>query len=393
MVSEQIKFGNQLLRDKKVDEAERHFKAMIENDSRNSAAFRGLIRVGRARRDLKKLLHLLDAFVEIFPNFLAERANLFHLKADRGDTLGARNEIPKLLRLAKRKGVDEDGGRRLLTLIQLVSVGSERVIQILTLRDLVLAATIKDPAKTPRLASLLAALHLSLEDYEAFSEAVLAMDLPNLKQPTLLQQRLGKIQAQFASPDFPDFSQPKVFGIGLSRTGTTSLHSALTALGYNSLHWVNDITGNLIHSPDYPLFDAFSDISVSHQFEWLYHSFPNSKFVLTWRNPDSWVKSISRHYRDAHDIGSPRELMDREDRSKFDYKSAAVSMNLYGQHRDWRSAFESYHDRVDAFFKDKPQHRFLKLKITEGEGYNELCPFLGLEIKRHAFPDRNPGRT
>ena len=31
--------------------------------------------------------------------------------------------------------------------------------------------------------------------------------------------------------------RPRVFGIGLNKTGTTSLHKALTILGYESLHW------------------------------------------------------------------------------------------------------------------------------------------------------------
>jgi Sulfotransferase domain len=30
--------------------------------------------------------------------------------------------------------------------------------------------------------------------------------------------------------------RPKVFGIGLNKSGTSSLHEALTLLGYNSLH-------------------------------------------------------------------------------------------------------------------------------------------------------------
>ena len=33
-----------------------------------------------------------------------------------------------------------------------------------------------------------------------------------------------------------DASQPKVFGIGLSKTGTTSLGLALEALGFNNIH-------------------------------------------------------------------------------------------------------------------------------------------------------------
>ena len=35
----------------------------------------------------------------------------------------------------------------------------------------------------------------------------------------------------------PDPHRPRVFGIGLNKTGTTSLHDVLGILGFNSLHW------------------------------------------------------------------------------------------------------------------------------------------------------------
>jgi hypothetical protein len=89
----------------------------------------------------------------------------------------------------------------------------------------------------------------------------------------------------------------KIFGIGFAKTGTTSLAGALEQLGYNVLHdvsapvwdrpWKNDLSvlKNLV-------FDAY--INVAPKSFYMYDSaFPNSKFVLTTRSPETWFKSIS----------------------------------------------------------------------------------------------------
>ena len=35
----------------------------------------------------------------------------------------------------------------------------------------------------------------------------------------------------------PDPLRPRIFGLGLNKTATTSLHRALELLGFRSLHW------------------------------------------------------------------------------------------------------------------------------------------------------------
>ena len=107
--------------------------------------------------------------------------------------------------------------------------------------------------------------------------------------------------------------QDKVFCIGLNKTGTTSLHRALTILGYNSVHAKtkdginikttikqnfrqgNDILTSL------EKYDAFSDWDLddsSHLiFKEFYNQYPNSKFILNTRNMDSWLDSREKHVR------------------------------------------------------------------------------------------------
>lgn len=56
---------------------------------------------------------------------------------------------------------------------------------------------------------------------------------------------LRNVGARLRAERFPDFKESKVFEVGLTRTGTTSLTRALQILGYQAAHYVNDLTGEL----------------------------------------------------------------------------------------------------------------------------------------------------
>jgi len=84
----------------------------------------------------------------------------------------------------------------------------------------------------------------------------------------------------------------KVFGIGLQRTGTTTLMECLRAVDYK----VAEFSMNLLF--DYRLgksiptiiylmnFDAAQDLPYALQYKELDKSFPNSKFILTTRKDE-----------------------------------------------------------------------------------------------------------
>ena len=91
-------------------------------------------------------------------------------------------------------------------------------------------------------------------------------------------------------------NEGKIFGIGFGKTGTTSLARSLQLLGCNVLH---DVSGPVWDRPlknDLSMlkriaFDAY--INPAPKSFYMYDSaFPNSKFILTTRSPDTWFKSI-----------------------------------------------------------------------------------------------------
>jgi len=147
---------------------------------------------------------------------------------------------------------------------------------------------------------------------------------------------------------------PKVFGIGLSKTGTTSLTYALEHLGYNSVHWRKD--GKTIGWPEIFWADAATDAPCSAQFEALYHTFEKSKFIYTVREVDSWTRSIMDHYDGMENPGALRR---RAKRKEYDdqwevynlIRKVQTRECLYAQHDTWEDAYRAFDRRVRRFLR------------------------------------------
>lgn len=171
----------------------------------------------------------------------------------------------------------------------------------------------------------------------------------------------------------------KVFCIGFHKTGTTSLAVALRQLGYRVTgpNGVNDqnIEDNVIPMA-YDLaeeFDAFQDNPWPIIYKELDAKFPGSKFVLTLRIPESWIKSQVKHF------GLKETPM-----RKWIYGAGCPE----GNEGIYIKRFEDHNEEVIRYFKDRPQD-LLILELSKGDGWEKLCPFLGTDIPNVAFPHAN----
>lgn len=401
-----IETGDLLLSQGRFDEADRHFEAMARQRPDDPAPLAGLVRVGRRRRDMEELSARLELFLKLCPDALEERANRAQISVRRGDVERGELELPELMALAEKVSFDRKTGRRLLHLIQFCLRGihwTEAMIRLKELAernvaDLEAGSTGSETRREsgeraagflPPLFSLrifLAEIHLALGDHDAFAEAVSSLPKGNRHC-----RDLHRVREKIASKDYPDFEREKIFGIGLSRTGTTSLNAALGQLGYHSIHWANPMTMDLIGQEDFVLYDAFTDIPVCNQFEALYHAFPNSKFILTTRDPESWERSVTRHYFNTVGHDTIASVSRSPSNRKFRDKAAFVHQGVYGAFDNWLDAQEAYHRRVRAFFSDKPKDRFLEMNIVGGDGFEKLCAFLGVPAPEKPFPKNNAG--
>ena len=189
----------------------------------------------------------------------------------------------------------------------------------------------------------------------------------------------------------PDAGEPaKVFVIGLSRTGTTSLHEALQILGYSSLHWKSALTGALPDDVDIALYDAFGDINISAHFAELAARFPDSRFIFTGRELGSWTRSVSAHYENFCGVSAPSELRRPEHAGHFGGRVGVIHDALYSCHSSWEEAYVAHQRRVDAVFADQPD-RLLRMTLANGDGWPELAGFLDRAVPDVAFRHSNAG--
>jgi len=101
----------------------------------------------------------------------------------------------------------------------------------------------------------------------------------------------------------------KYFGIGISRTATSSLTEAFKILGYKSKHYM---TRN--HYLDFfqknVNYDFVNDIPVYIYYQALDHQFPKSKFIYTKRNIQDWKASCLRYFPPRMELPSVKTQHD-----------------------------------------------------------------------------------
>jgi len=171
----------------------------------------------------------------------------------------------------------------------------------------------------------------------------------------------------------------KIFCIGLNKTGTISLHQALTALGFSSLHWGGQASRTAVERAireGRPLleylgdYDAYSDIQrLSTSFDVLDAQYPGSRFILTTRDVDGWIDSRRRHVE---------RNQERKDRGQYEGTFLEIEPER------WREQYAEHHARVAAYFDGRDD--MVVMRVTEGDGYDVLCPFLDVPVPATEFP-------
>src|SRR5262245_32103566 len=181
----------------------------------------------------------------------------------------------------------------------------------------------------------------------------------------------------------------KVFGVGLSKTGTSSLAEALNILDIKTIHSPHDEqTYDDLRWGNYRLriMEGYQGVTdnVAPFYAQLDRSFPGSKFILTVREKQSWLRSIELHWRLMMDWWHNDPPF-----KQFQEFISACEYGMIGFHRDRFSHVYDLHLRnVLAHFEGRPDD-LLVIDICGGEGWERLCPFLGLRPRDEPFPHAN----
>lgn len=177
-----------------------------------------------------------------------------------------------------------------------------------------------------------------------------------------------------------------IFNIGFNRSGTTSLTDALNILGIPSIHfsvdgswWQKNNDKELevlihknknqqlkyFHTLDH-IYQGFSDFNGEMYYKKLYKQYPNSKFILTIRPPEDWIKSVVHMERLQKRFYSNTEQ---------EYAVVKHKVDRYFKKRD----------EIRDFFKDK-SNQYLEMDICNGDDWKVLCKFLDRDIPSAPFP-------
>lgn len=187
--------------------------------------------------------------------------------------------------------------------------------------------------------------------------------------------------------------RPKVFGLGLSRTGTRSLTGGLQMLGWDCSHYpIDEDTYTELANGQYDLtllkyHDGLTDITTAPYYQQFDKIYPGSKFILTVRDKESWLRSCRNHWFNRPAFG---DAEDPEDEVHFLMRQLLRSA-VFGCYTFVPERFSWVYDRhiaeVTAYFKDRPED-LLVIDVCSGDGFEKLAPFLGVPVPAEPFPHK-----
>jgi len=173
----------------------------------------------------------------------------------------------------------------------------------------------------------------------------------------------------------------KIFGIGLPRTGTTSLHLAFDELKISSIH----SPFSFYERDDWSMLEtytAFSDTPIPMFYKKLDQLCPNSGFILTTRPVEDWLRSMEWLLNEGRVIWQFRAAHDAYNKQFFGASSFDREL--------CRARYFRFHEEVSKYFFGRKDLLILDLKA--GYGYKELCMFLDLPTPPLEYPKSNEAR-
>jgi hypothetical protein len=180
-----------------------------------------------------------------------------------------------------------------------------------------------------------------------------------------------------------------IIGVGLSRTGTTSLNKALNILGIKSIHYhphllKNALWGKSQNFKVYENFDAVTDLPAAYFYKEISNVYQNSKLILTIRDENEWYASVSHHYKNIDNrINSLEESLKKKKWLKK--VSRKIREVVYGSAEVTEDYITKYNDHNNEL-KLKSD---LIMDITKGDGWQKLCHFLNKPVPKIEFPFEN----
>lgn len=177
-------------------------------------------------------------------------------------------------------------------------------------------------------------------------------------------------------------SDIKIFGIGLEKTGTTTLQHCLKYLGYSNegcgLKLLRQIKeGDFTETFSIvDRYDSFADWPWPLIYQELDKRYPHAKFILTTRKDSStWLNSLKKFVKQRKGSPESRKLI-------YGYEMP------FGHEQEYIAFYKGHNQQVREYFIARSDD-FLEVCWETGSDWRQLCDFLGKEIPDIAFPHAN----
>jgi hypothetical protein len=177
----------------------------------------------------------------------------------------------------------------------------------------------------------------------------------------------------------------KVFGIGLNKTGTTTLGHIGKHLGLRCTSCDEELLADFVLRNDFKrIFERVEDNDLFEDWPWpfiykqLDARYPGSKFILTVRKSESvWFESLCKHSLRTHPFKHCRKLAFG---FNFPERNKEEHLNLYRQHNA----------AVREYFRGR-NNDFIELCWENGDGVEQVCRFLNMDRPVAETPHANRG--
>ena len=198
----------------------------------------------------------------------------------------------------------------------------------------------------------------------------------------------------------------RIFCISMQRCGTTSVGDFFDYFGYpvsrssvsrNNLwttSWYNGDFESIFKSEDFKSLQVFEDDPwwLPEFYKFLYHRFPNSRFILFTRDSESWFQSMLSH-SNGQTLGNTKlhcKLYRREKEfyNKFETDNCINTsldkndnlLPLLEHKQHYKDLFETRNKEIINFFEEHNPSRLIYCDLNDKKKWQKLGDFFDIPV-------------
>jgi hypothetical protein len=190
-----------------------------------------------------------------------------------------------------------------------------------------------------------------------------------------------------------------VIGVGVGRTGTHSLKTAINKLGFGPCHHMEEVLQNM--PSQVPLWSAAENGNADWRaiyndyksavdwptacfFRELLKEYPSAKFILTQRSPENWADSFGST---IYKLLAGKDQAPPEMHAWLEMVNAVIAKTGFPADLDRDDLVKAFVAHSEIVKETIPASQLLVFSVKEG--WEPLCTFLDEPIPDEPFPHTN----